>query len=110
MNLNIKHRNFNKGALLLIVALTLQSCFVAKDYVRPDIETETEALYRTENLPTDSVSIADVSWKTLFTDQYLQQYIEEGLQNNMDVRIALQQIIAAQAYAKQGKAGYLPSV
>ena len=110
MNLNIKHRNFNKGALLLIVALTLQSCFVAKDYVRPDIETETEALYRTENLPTDSVSIADVSWKTLFTDQYLQQYIEVGLQNNMDVRIALQQIIAAQAYAKQGKAGYLPSV
>jgi len=110
MNSNIKHRNFNKGALLLIVALTLQSCFVAKDYVRPDIETETEALYRTENLPTDSVSIADVSWKTLFIDQYLQQYIEEGLQNNMDVRIALQQIIAAQAYAKQGKAGYLPSV
>ena len=106
----IKHRNFSKVALLLIVALTLQSCFVAKDYVRPDLETETEALYRTENLPTDSVSIADVSWKTLFTDQYLQQYIEEGLQNNMDVRIALQQIIAAQAYAKQGKAGYLPSV
>jgi NodT family efflux transporter outer membrane factor (OMF) lipoprotein len=28
----------------------------------------------------------------------------------MDVRIALQQIIAAQAFAKQGKAGYLPSV
>jgi len=106
----IKHRNFSKGALLLIVALTLQSCFVAKDYVRPDIETETEALYRTENLPIDSVSIADVSWKTLFTDQYLQQYIVEGLQNNMDVRIALQQIIAAQAYAKQSKAGYLPSV
>jgi len=106
----IKHRNFSKGTLMLVVALTLQSCFVAKDYVRPDLETETEALYRTENLPTDSVSIADVSWKTLFTDSYLQQYIKEGLQNNMDVRIALQQIIAAQAYVKQGKAGYLPSV
>ena len=106
----LKHRNFSKGALILVVALTLQSCFVAQDYVRPDLDAETQALYRTDNFPTDSISIADVSWKNLFTDQYLQQYIEEGLQNNMDVRIALQQILAAQAYAKQGKAGYLPSV
>ena len=106
----IKHRNLSKGALILVVALTLQSCFVAQDYARPELDIETEALYRTDNLPTDSVSIADVSWKTLFSDQYLQQYIEEGLQNNMDVRIAIQQMIAAEAYAKQGKAGYLPSV
>ncbi|MEM5539005.1 efflux transporter outer membrane subunit [Olleya sp. AS48] len=106
----LKHRNVSKGALILVVALTLQSCFVAQDYVRPDLDAETQALYRTDNLPTDSVSIADVSWKNLFTDQYLQKYIEEGLQNNMDVRIALQQILAAEAYAKQGKAGYLPSV
>ena len=105
----LKHRNFSKGALLLVVALTLQSCFVAQEYVRPEL-VETEALYRTDNLPTDSISIADVSWKTLFTDQYLQQYIEEGLQNNMDVRIAIQQMVAAEAYAKQGKAGYLPSL
>ncbi|MDG5490868.1 efflux transporter outer membrane subunit [Psychroserpens sp. SPM9] len=106
----ITHRNFSKATLLLIVAMTLQSCFVAQDYTRPELNIETEALYRTENLPADSISMADVSWKNLFTDQYLQQYIEEGLQNNMDVRIALQQIIAAEAYAKQGKAGYLPSV
>lgn len=109
MKVNIKHRNFSKGALILVVALTLQSCFVAQDYVRPELPVS-DALYRTDNLPADSVSIADVSWKTLFTDQYLQQYIEEGLQNNMDVRIAIQQMVAAQAYAKQGKAGYLPSV
>jgi len=106
----ITQRNFSKGALLLVVALTLQSCFVARDYVRPDLEIETEALYRTENLPTDSVSIADISWRDLFTDQYLKQYIEEGLQNNMDIRIALQQMLAAEAYAKQGKAGYLPTL
>ena len=104
------HRNFSKGILLLLVAVTLQSCFVAKEYTRPELTTETEALYRTENLPTDSLSFADVSWKNLFTDQYLQQYIEEGLQNNMDVRIAIQQMIAAEAYAKQGKAGYLPTL
>ena len=65
----IKHRNFSKGALILVVALTLQSCFVAKDYVRPELPVN-EALYRTDNLPTDSISIADVSWKTYLQIQY----------------------------------------
>lgn len=105
----IEYKNISKGILLLLVAVTLQSCFVAQDYTRPELP-ETEALYRTDNLPTDSLSLGDVSWRTLFTDQYLQQYIEEGLQNNMDVRIAIQQMVAAEAYAKQGKAGYLPTL
>ena len=104
----IKHKNFSKPVLLLVVAITLQSCFVAKDYTRTELE-ETQNLFRTDNLPTDSISMADVSWKNIFTDQYLQQYIEEGLENNMDIRIAIQQMVAAEAYTKQGKAGYLPS-
>jgi multidrug efflux system outer membrane protein len=109
MKFTNKYKFFKKAIFVLLISLTLQSCFVAKDYERPEL-VETENLFRTDNLPTDSVSIADVSWKTLFTDQFLQHYVEEGLQNNMDVRIAIQQMIAAEAYAKQGKAGYLPSV
>ncbi|MCB4807191.1 efflux transporter outer membrane subunit [Tamlana sp. 62-3] len=110
MKTNKKYKTISKGALLLVVVVTLQSCFVAKDYERTDVTPETEALFRTENLPQDSVSMANVSWKTMFTDKYLQQYIEEGLQNNMDIRIALQQIQSATAYAKEGKAGYFPSL
>ncbi|MCG1035118.1 efflux transporter outer membrane subunit [Polaribacter sargassicola] len=109
MKLIIKNKNFSKTILLVAVSLTLQGCFTAKDYTRPELK-ETEGLYRTENLPKDSISIANLSWKNLFTDTYLQQYITEGLQNNMDVRIALQQIIAAEAYVKQGKAGYFPTL
>ncbi|TDY11331.1 efflux transporter outer membrane subunit [Meridianimaribacter flavus] len=103
------NKNFSKGALVLMLALTLQSCFVAKDYTRPELE-ETEHLYRTDNLPQDSLSMADVSWKDMFSDTYLKQYIEEGLQNNLDIRVAIQQIAAAEAYMKQGKAGYFPTV
>ena len=105
----IKNNKLQKGLVFVAIAFTLQSCFVAKDYKRPEIE-ETENLYRTDNLPSDSLSMADVSWKTLFTDPFLNQYIEEGLQNNIDIRIAIQQIIAAEAYLKQGKAGYLPTI
>ncbi|AIY12452.1 efflux transporter outer membrane subunit [Cellulophaga baltica] len=109
MKTTINRKNITKTMLLGVVLVTLQGCFVAKDYKRPEL-AETEALYRTDNLPMDSVSMADVSWKTMFTDPYLSEYIEEGLENNMDVRIALQQMIAAQAYAKQGKAGYFPTL
>lgn len=99
----------NKTLIVVVMATTLQSCFVAKEYSRPELE-ETEHLYRTDNLPQDSLSMADVSWKDMFTDQYLKQYIEEGLQNNLDIRVAIQQLAAAEAYMKQGKAGYLPSI
>lgn len=105
----LKHTYVSKGVLVILMAFTLQSCFVAKDYERPKI-VETQNLFRTDHLPTDSISMADVSWKTLFTDVHLNQYIEEGLENNIDIRVALQQIIAAEAYYKQGKAGYLPSL
>ncbi|HXJ97874.1 MAG TPA: efflux transporter outer membrane subunit [Gelidibacter sp.] len=98
-----------KGIILSLTLLTLQSCFVAKDYVQPQVQ-ETENLFRTDALPTDSLSMADVSWKELFKDPYLAGYIEQGLENNIDIRVAIQQILAAEAYAKQGKAGFLPSI
>lgn len=94
--------------LLLAVPLLLQSCFVAKNYSRPELETE--SLYRTDNLPQDSISMADVSWRDLFKDKQLAAYIEQGLENNIDIRIALQNVVAAEAYVKQGKAGYYPTL
>lgn len=96
--------------ILSLGALLLTGCFAAKNYERPNLDDTVTNLYRTDALPTDSLSMANVAWKDLFTDSYLQQYIEEGLQNNMDIRIALQQVLAAEAYAKQGKAGYLPTL
>lgn len=92
-----------------LVLLTLQSCFVAKDYSRPETIVEAE-YYRTDQLPQDSLSMASVSWKEMFTDSQLQNYIEEGLQNNIDIRVAIEQISIAEAYVKQGKAGYFPTL
>ena len=97
-----------KFAILPLVFLSLQSCFVAKDYEQPEIVNEEN--FRTDNIPQDSLTMADVSWRDMFTDPVLQDYIEEGLQNNIDIRVALQQIVSAEAYLKQGKAGYFPSV
>ena len=43
----------------------LVSCFAAKDYERPEIEEISEELYRTDNLPQDSLNMATISWKFL---------------------------------------------
>lgn len=104
----MKIKSTYKLLLVLSAPLLLQSCFVAKNYSRPEIETEN--LYRTDNLPEDSISMADVSWRDLFNDEQLKSYIEQGLENNIDIRIALQNVVAAEAYVKQGKAGYYPTL
>ncbi|MCB0474216.1 MAG: TolC family protein, partial [Flavobacteriaceae bacterium] len=105
----MKRMRILNGIILIAATMLLSSCFVAKDYVRPELQ-ELNNLYRTENLPSDSLSMATLSWKEIFTDPYLRRYIEEGLSNNMDIRIAVQQMLAAEAYAKQGRAGYLPAL
>jgi multidrug efflux system outer membrane protein len=97
-----------KYIVVLSSAFLLQSCFVAKKYERPEIKTED--LYRTEVVAKDSTSMADLSWEQLFTDATLQGYIKKGLQNNFDVRVAMQNIVAAEASLKQRKAGYLPTL
>lgn len=105
----MKKNSIYKFLLVPAVLMTLQSCFTAKTYERPELE-ETENLYRTDNIETDTTSMADVPWREIFTDPILQRHIENGLENNLDIRIALQNIIAAEAYLKQGKAGYLPTL
>ncbi|MBY0066970.1 efflux transporter outer membrane subunit [Empedobacter falsenii] len=103
-----KYRILN---ITLIAAglFAVQSCFVAKDYKRPEAVVN-EANFRTDVIANDSVSVATVSWKQIFTDSQLQTLIDQGLQNNLDIRTALQNIAVAEAYAKQGKAGYLPTL
>jgi len=105
----IKYSLLNKVVVLVIVSLTLESCFVAKKYDRPTFE-ETKNLYRTDQLPTDSLSMANITWQDMFTDPYLKQYIQEGLDNNIDIRMAIQQITIAEAYLKQVKAEALPNL
>jgi NodT family efflux transporter outer membrane factor (OMF) lipoprotein len=92
------------------IPLLLVSCFSAKDYSRPQEEVVTANYYRTDELAQDSLTLATVSWKELFTDSQLQTYIREGLQSNIDIRVAIQQIQISESLLKQGKAGYLPSL
>jgi hypothetical protein len=48
-----------------------------------------EKLFRTDALPKDSLSMANLSWKEIFTDAVLQKHIAKALENNPDTRYKL---------------------
>ncbi|MBE7641288.1 MULTISPECIES: efflux transporter outer membrane subunit [Salegentibacter] len=106
----MKKNRIYKLLLAGAVPFLLVSCFAAKEYERPELEEISEELYRTDKLPQDSLNIAMISWQEIFTDPILKSHIEEGLENNIDIRIAIQQMLAAEAYVKQGKASYFPTL
>ncbi|MTG98486.1 MULTISPECIES: efflux transporter outer membrane subunit [Myroides] len=93
---------------IALLGLTMQSCFVAKKYDRPEVIDE--QYFRTDKISQDTLSMANVSWKELFSDEILKQYIDQALENNLDIRIALENMNAAKAYMQQGKWGYAPTL
>ena len=102
------NRIIYKGFVVAFVALTLTACAGRKAYERPNVVNE--KLFRTDNIPTDSLSSANVSWRNIFTDATLQGHINKALSNNLDVRVAMQNVASAQAYLKQSKAAQLPTL
>lgn len=94
---------------ILFSAFVLTSCMTREKYERPK-EAIDENLFRTDLLPKDSTSMANVSWREIFTDPMLQKHIAKALENNLDVRVALQNISAADSYLKQSKAAFLPTL
>ncbi|KFF10630.1 membrane protein [Chryseobacterium soli] len=102
--------NIIKGITFSVAILAaVSSCMARKEYERPKNVVD-EKLFRTDMLPSDSINMADVSWKEIFTDPILQGHISKALENNLDIRIALQSIASAEAYLKQSKAAYEPTL
>lgn len=102
--------NIIKGITFSVAILAaVSSCMARKEYERPKNVVD-EKLFRTDMLPADSANIANISWKEIFTDPILQGHISKALENNLDIRIALQSITSAEAYLKQSKAAYEPTL
>jgi len=96
-------------AMLLMTSVWMSGCFVAKPYQSPQ-NVINDQFYRSDQLSGDTLNMANVSWKDLFTDPKLQGYINEALQNNLDIKNAIQQIQIAEAYLKQSRAAFYPSL
>jgi len=99
----------HKIILIFFVSFLVVSCHTRQNYQRAN-DVVDKKLFRTDALPKDSLSMANLSWKEIFTDAVLQKHIAKALENNLDIRIALQNIASAEAYLKQSKAAYQPTI
>ena len=113
INDNIKTITMKIKLITLSVScLLLSSCGIYTTYERPS-DINTDGLYgqdlNEEAVAVDTVSIASLSWRELFTDSHLQTLIEHALQSNTDLLSAQQRIKEAEATLSSAKLAYLPS-
>ncbi|MFW0714983.1 efflux transporter outer membrane subunit [Pedobacter sp. N23S346] len=97
---------YKYSILIGFTILTLSAC-VTKKYERPQVKSE--GLYRDKNT-TDTTTMADLPWKTLFSDTTLQSLIQRGINENLDLKQAIERIKISEATLRQSRAAFLPSL
>ena len=100
--------------LTMCAAAALSSCHIYKAYDRPE-NINTSGLYRdpvsvTDTLVSDTANMGNLPWREVFTDTKLQALIEEGLQNNVDLRSAVLRVKEAKVMLTSARLSYLPSI
>lgn len=97
----------NKYILMIIAAALLSAC-VTQKYERPKT-LSTDNLYR-DQASADSTTIADMPWQTVFKDQKLNALIQKGLDQNLNLKNAIENIVQARATLRQTKLAYYPTL
>src|SRR5882757_5914313 len=93
---------------LALALVILSACNVSKN-----VETPKPALpdnFRNAAVTADTSSVADIQWKSFFTDVTLQKLIDSAIVKNYDMQIAVKNIEASQLLFKQVKWNYVPEV
>lgn len=99
-----------KIVFTLATTALLSSCGIYSNYERP-ADIKTDGLYGASvQESADSAGLAALPWRTMFTDPTLQSLIEQGLQNNADMRTAALAIEESEASLKAAKLSFFPSL
>lgn len=105
-----------KGKIITLMCATalLSSCHIYKAYDRPE-DIMAEGLYRdtalvNDTLASDTSNFGNLPWREVFTDPQLQNYIEQALDNNADLRSAALNVEQAQAALMSVRLAYLPQL
>lgn len=102
--------NYKQIITMLSAALLLSSCGIYTNYQRSE-SLPMDSLYRdVPKVMQDTASLADLSWRELFTDPLLVKWIEAGLEKNSDLQIARLRTEEAQASLRASRLSFLPSV
>jgi multidrug efflux system outer membrane protein len=98
----------NKYIFLVIAAALLSACSITKKYERPTT-ISTDKLYR-DQAAADSITMANMPWQTVFKDAKLNVLIQKGLDQNLNLKNAIENIVQARATLRQSKLAYYPTL
>jgi HAE1 family hydrophobic/amphiphilic exporter-1 len=109
-----KSPDLSTAIIILLISITVFSCKVIIPYNRP-ANAASPGLYRdTAASPgaglTDTITMATIPWRLLFIDTLLQHLIQEGIDNNYDLKIAAARIHEAEANFRQSGEAFFPSL
>ncbi|MBB6463271.1 TolC family protein [Flammeovirga kamogawensis] len=93
----------------ILIGLLFTSCLLRKEYKRT-VQVDNDHLYRIDTAVDSTQNFGTIIWADFFKDSVLKQYIERGLEQNFDVRIALENVEIAKSRFKQGKQVNLPTI
>lgn len=98
----------NKYILMVVAAVLLSACSITKKYERPTT-LSTDKLYR-DQASADSTTIADMPWQSVFKDEKLNALIQKGLDQNLNLKNAIENIVQSRAALRQSKLAYYPTL
>lgn len=99
-----------KCIYILASMLLLSSCHIYRNYQRPE-GLPVDSLYRNTPLASDdSLTLGDIPWQEMFEDPLLQNLIQEGLENNTDMQVALLRVDQARSQLQAARLSFLPSL
>ena len=102
----MKLRNIFLGALMTVMA----GCSLAPSYVRPTLPTAAVYPGASGTLTPSPQKIEQIQWRQFFTDARLQELIAQALENNRDLRVAVQRVEEARGLHGVQRADRLPNI
>ena len=97
-----------------LLLLTMSGCNIYTQYKQPDLAV-VDSLYQrlpidTTVISVDNTSIGFMSWRAVFTDTLLQNWIDYGLAHNTDMKIAQLRVEQAEATLLASQLAFVPNV
>ncbi|RAV30943.1 efflux transporter outer membrane subunit [Sinomicrobium soli] len=108
MMMNKMNSLLYKGALTVLISVSVIGCKVGENYKRPELDQP--SAFSRDSVEADSISVAKMEWREFFKDSMLISLIDTALQNNFEMSRAALYIAINDESLRQSKANFLPSL
>jgi outer membrane protein, multidrug efflux system len=105
-----KYKLRRLGILIIVLAAAALTSCQSYKHLGVSPHADTDSIFRDVVSNSDTTTIADIPWREYFTDPKLQALITEGLEQNIDMQIALTRIKQAEANLTVAIGNRLPDV